>query len=302
MSEPAVHVPVLRDEVLEYLHVRPGCHYVDCTVNGGGHAAAVLEASAPDGRLLGIDRDPDLVAALRMHLAAAADSGRLRLTSGNFRALSRILTAHHFTPVDGILLDLGLSSYHLDVSGRGFSFARDEPLDMRFDPESDDAETAAEILASRDAEELTALFRSWGEERFASRIARSIVARRREAPLKTTAELLQAIERSLPANVRWRAGRHAARVFQALRIAANDELDAVAEVLPQAVAALRPGGRLVIISFHSLEDRMAKYFLRDEARAGRLEILTKRPLTATDEEIAANSRAASAKLRAAERL
>src|SRR5262249_37701189 len=159
---------------------------------------------------------------------------------------------HSFAPVDGVLFDLGLSSYHLDAAARGFSFARDEPLDMRFDPSDDSLESAADILASRSADELTELFRAYGEERLASRLARTVGARRRAAPLCRTGELLAAIEQSLPASVRWRAGRDAARIFQALRIAANDELTAVAAALPQALAALAAGGRLVVISFHSL--------------------------------------------------
>jgi 16S rRNA (cytosine1402-N4)-methyltransferase len=172
---------------------------------------------------------------------------------------------------------------------------------MRFDPSRPEQETAAHILATRDAAELAALFRSYGEERFASRIARTVVARRREAPLETTSDLLHSIEMALPANRRWRAARHAARVFQALRIAVNDELAAVRDALPQAVAELAPRGRLVVISFHSLEDRLVKGFFRSERDAGRLRILTKRPLQPSAGEIAANRRAASAKLRAGER-
>jgi len=301
MGEP-IHVPVLLDEVLARLAPRPGGRYVDATIDGGGHARAVLAAAAPDGRVLGIDRDPVLLDALRVDAADAIRNGRLALAHGSFAALGEVLAAHGFAPVDGVLFDLGLSSFHLDVSARGFSFLRDEPLDMRFDVTDVERESAADILASRSADELTELLRTYGEERFASRIARTVVARRRTAPLRTTSELLAAIEQSLPPSVRWRATRDAARVFQALRIAANDELDAVAEALPQAVAALAPGGRLVVISFHSLEDRLVKTFLRDQQRAGSLRILTKKPLQASPDEIAANPRAASAKLRAAERV
>ena len=297
-----VHVPVLLDEVLQHLAPRSGARYVDATVDGGGHCAALLEASAPDGHVLGIDRDPEIVTALRVSRSAEVDDGRLALAVGNFRELSRILAARHFVPVDGVLFDLGLSSFHLDVSGRGFSFSRREPLDMRFDPEDDRLETAKHILATRDAEELTAVLRDYGEERFASRIARTIVARRREQPIESTDQLFAVIQTALPAKVRWRAARHAARVFQALRIAANDELDAVAEVLPQALSVLAPGGRMVVIAFHSLEDRLVKNFFRDEQKAGRLRVLTRKPVQPTAEEIAVNPRAASAKLRAAERL
>jgi 16S rRNA (cytosine1402-N4)-methyltransferase len=262
----------------------------------------VLDASAPDGQVLGLDRDPEILGALRTRLADAIDSGRLVIANASFAELRRVLDAHRFAPVDGVLFDFGVSSFHLDASRRGFSFVGDEPLDMRFDSTDAERETAADILASRDADELTALFRTYGEERFASRIARTVVARRRTAPLRTTGELLDAITQSLPPNVRWRAGRDAARIFQALRIAANEELEAIAAALPQALDVLAPDGRLVAISFHSLEDRLVKNFLRDQQRAGRVRILTKRPLQPSPEEIAANPRAASAKLRAAERV
>lgn len=307
MSDPAadpapLHVPVLLPRVLEALTPRRGGRYVDATANGGGHLRAVLDACAPDGRVLGIDRDPAILAALARSCAPALAGGRLRLAAGSFARLSRVLDEHQFAPVDGILFDLGLSSFHLDASGRGFSYSRDEPLDMRFDPDDDASERAADILASRDADELAAIFRDYGEERFASRIARTIVARRREQPITTTGQLLSAIEQSLPPATRWRAARDAARVFQALRIAANDELEQVAEVLPQAVAALAPGGRLAIIAFHSLEDRMVKHFLRDQAAAGRLRLLARKPIVADADEVARNPRAASAKLRAAEKI
>jgi 16S rRNA (cytosine1402-N4)-methyltransferase len=296
-----VHIPVLVDAVLAHLAVRPGGRYIDATVDGGGHTRALLAASAPGGRVLGVDRDPEILTALRARLAAPIEAGRLQLVCSTFAELGRVAAAHGCAAVDGIVFDLGLSSYHLDASGRGFSLARDEPLDMRFDPTDAARETAADILHSRDADELTALFRTYGEERFASRIARSIVARRRVTPLRTTGELLDAVAQSLPAKIRWRAARDAARIFQALRIATNDELDAVAEALPQALAALAPGGRLVVISFHSLEDRLVKHFLRDAHHAGRIRILTKRPITPPEDEVRTNPRAASAKLRAAER-
>jgi 16S rRNA (cytosine1402-N4)-methyltransferase len=296
------HIPVMLGEVIELLAPRPGARFIDATVNGGGHTAALLEATAPDGRVLGIDRDPAIIAALHQHCAEAIASGRLQLANDSFARLSELLPAHLMADADGVLFDLGLSSHHLDRSGRGFSFKDDEPLDMRFDPTDAACESAADVLASRDAAELTAIFRTYGEERFASRIARTVVARQRRDPIVTTAQLLDAVEQSLPAAARWRAGRDAARIFQALRIVANDELGAVAAALPQAVAALRPGGRLVVISFHSLEDRLVKHFLRDERQAGRLRILTKKPLLPSEAEIAANPRAGSAKLRAAERL
>jgi 16S rRNA (cytosine1402-N4)-methyltransferase len=297
----SVHSPVLRRQVLELLAVRPGRHYVDATVDGGGHAGDILDASAPGGALLGIDRDAAILETTARRLGAYVDDGRLRLLHGSFRSLERHIVDEGFSPADGILFDLGLSSFHLDRSGRGFAFAADEPLDMRFDPQGGD-ESAAALLARASAGELTTILRTYGEERFASRIARTIVARRRAEPLRTTADLMRMIEISLPASTRWRAARHAARVFQALRIAVNDELGAIRDALPQALAALAPGGRLVVVSFHSLEDRLVKHFLRQAHAEGRARILTKKPLQPDEAEIAANPRSASAKLRAAERL
>lgn len=302
MTTEFVHVPVLLAEVLQHLSLRPGGRCIDATVNGGGHTAAILAATAPDGVVLGIDRDPEVLEALRARLAAPIAAGRLQLAPGNFADLERLRIAQAFPPADAILFDLGVSSFHFDVSRRGFSYMRDEPLDMRFDPADASTETAADILANREADELARVFRDYGEERFASRIARSIVAHRRTHPISTTNQLVELIRLSLPAPVRWRATRHAARIFQALRILANRELDAVQRALPQAVEALAPGGRLAVIAFHSLEDRLVKHFLRDQQRAGRLRLITKKPIGAGEAEVAANPRAASAKLRVAERV
>jgi 16S rRNA (cytosine1402-N4)-methyltransferase len=301
VSEPVFHVPVLLDEVMALLNLRRGATCVDATVDGGGHARAMLAAIGPQGRLLGIDRDPEMLTSLRVRLDEEVRSGRLFLVTASFRELGRVLSEHHFEAVDAVLFDFGVSSHHLDLSGRGFSFTRDEPLDMRFDPKDKSRETAADILATRTAHELTSLFRSYGEEHFASRIARTIVARRAEEPIRGTGQLLELIQLSLPPKVRWRAARSAARVFQALRIAVNDELGAIGEALPQALAALVPGGRLAAISFHSLEDRIVKNFLREEQRAGHLRTLTKKPITPSEAEIEVNPRAASAKLRAGEK-
>ena len=300
--EPPVHQSILTAEILDLLQLGPGARCIDGTIDGGGHAAAVLERTAPNGAVLGIDRDPELLTAVRRRLADAVDAGRLQLASGNFRELTRIATARHFMPVQAIVLDLGLSSFHLDVSGRGFSFMRDEPLDMRFDADDASLETAAEMLRTRSAAELEAIFRQLGEERFAGRIARAIVAQRERAPVQTTQQLFDLIAAALPGKVRWRAARSAARIFQALRIAVNDELEAIAEVLPQALSLLAPGGRLAVLAFHSLEDRIVKHFFVAEQHAGRVRIITRKPLRPSDVEIAANPRGASAKLRVCERL
>ncbi len=296
--QPAVHTPILTQQLLELLDLPRGARCIDATINGGGHTAAILESTGPDSKVLGIDRDPEILTATAVRLAEFAEAGRLILANGNFRELSKIAASRHMTDVDAIIFDVGVSSYHFDQSARGFSFAHDEPLDMRFDPTDSDAETAAEILASRDEEELTAIFRDFGEERFAKRIAWRVV---RDRPVQTTTQLLEIITASLPGNVRWKAARSAARIFQALRIAVNDELSAIADALPQALSLLALGGRMAVLSFHSLEDRMVKQFFVAEKQAGRVEILTKRPLRADDEEVEDNSRAGSAKLRVARR-
>jgi 16S rRNA (cytosine1402-N4)-methyltransferase len=287
--EAPVHRPILTDEILDLLQLAPGARCIDGTIDGGGHTAAILERTAPDGAVLGLDRDPELLTMVRRRLAAAVDAGRLHLASGNFRELTRIATVRHFAPVQAIVLDLGLSSFHLDVSSRGFSFMRDEPLDMRFDSDDPSLETAAAILRTRNVAELEAIFRGFGEERYAGRIARAVAAQRQRLPLQTT-------------KVRWRAARSAARVFQALRIAVNDELDAIAEGLPQALSLLSAGGRLAVLAFHSLEDRIVKQFFVAQHHAGRVRIITRKPLRPGDAEISANPRAASARLRVCERL
>ncbi len=296
-----VHVSVLTAPLLAHLALRPGVRCIDATIDGGGHTAAILERTAPSGEVLGIDRDPDLASAVGRSLADAIRSGRLHLATGNFRELTKIAAARGFHSVHAIVFDLGLSSFHLDASGRGFSFMRDEPLDMRFDADSPQLETAAALVQSRTAAELQAIFQHYGEERYAGRIARSIVARREREPIHTTSQLLDVIKAALPARVRWQAARSAARIFQALRIAVNDELDAVVAALPQALSLLAPGGRLAVIAFHSLEDRIVKQFFVAERDAGRVRILTKKPIRPDADEIAANPRAASAKLRVCER-
>ena len=301
MSDP-VHIPILTAEILDLLELRPGDTCIDATVNGGGHAAAFLERTAPDGRVLGIDRDAGVLARAHERHADAIASGRLMLRHGNFRELGEIAAAAGFADVRAILFDVGVSSYHFDRSVRGFRFAEDEPLDMRFDTEDDVSVTAAELVADASVEDLTRIIRELGEERFASRIARSIVRARERAPIESTEALVDAIRAALPANVRWRWARSAARVFQGLRIAVNDELTAVEEALPQAFELLAADGRLAVLSFHSLEDRLVKRAFVSLRQRGLARILTKKPLRAATEETEANSRAASAKLRVCARV
>ena len=296
----AGHTPVMVSEVLDLLAPRPGARIVDATTGHGGHAEAILERLVPDGVLVGLDRDAEMLAVAERRLARFGSAARL--FHARFSFLREVVTGAGAAPVDGVLFDLGLSSYHFDASGRGFSFARSEPLDMRFDANDAARETAADVLRTRSVEELAAIFRDFGEERFAGRIAGRVLIERERTPITTTTQLLDVITAALPARFRWRASRSAARIFQALRIAVNDELEAVRTALPQAVSMLAPNGRLAVIAFHSLEDRLVKQFFVAERNAGRLRILTKRPLRPSEAEVADNSRAASAKLRVAERI
>ena len=303
----AAHVPVLYEETLTGLQVRPGGVYIDATLGAAGHALGILRASAPDGRLLGLDADPEAVAFARQVLQPFGE--RLTLRTANFRRLAAVARSAGFDRVDGVLLDLGLSSRQLAAAERGFAFQREGPLDMRLDPRR--GTTAADLVNDLPEADLADLIRRYGEERHARRIARAIVAAR---PLTTTAELAQVVARAVG-----RRGRihPATRTFQALRIAVNDELGALAEALPQALDLLAGGGKLAVIAFHSLEDRLVKRFFRQESRdclcppeapvctcghrAG-LRIVTRKPIRPAPEEVARNPRSRSARLRIAERL
>ena len=309
------HLPVLADEVIEMLAPAPGSLHIDATLGGGGHTERILEAANPDGRLLGLDADPAAIARVQARLGPVY-SDRLVLRQANFRELADVAPAAGFGAVDGALFDLGLSSFQLADRERGFGFRTGGPLDMRFDTSR--GVPASELLASLDTAELTALFRRYGEEPKAPRIARAIVDARRVAPIATAEELAALVERVLPPNPRQPRRTHpATRVFQALRIAVNEELDALQAGLAAALDLLRPGGRLVVLSYHSLEDRIVKRFFQAERRGcicppelpvcvcgrnPRLRLVTSPSLTPTDAEIAINPRARSARLRAAERL
>ncbi len=307
------HMSVLPAEVLAGLQPQPGGVFIDGTLGGGGHALALLHASQPGGRLLGIDADPDALQSVQQRFSVFACAGvaasAYTLLHGNFASIGTLARAYGFADVDGVLFDLGVSSYQLDTPERGFSFLADAPLDMRLDPTQ--GSSAADLVAELDATALADLIFRYGEERFSRRIARRIVERRRERPIETTGDLADLVMRSMPA----RGGRSrihpATRTFQALRIAVNDELAHLEEALPQAVDLLRPGGRLAVISFHSLEDRIVKQFMRAESGYGgseaadqpvRLRILTKKPIVPGAAELAANPRSRSARLRIAEKI
>jgi 16S rRNA (cytosine1402-N4)-methyltransferase len=309
------HLPVLVEEVIAMLAPAPGSLHIDTTLGGGGHTERVLEAANPDGRVLGLDADPAAIARVEARLRPRFGD-RLVLRQANFRDLAAVAPAAGFSAVDGCLFDLGLSSFQLADRERGFGFRAGGPLDMRFDPSR--GVPASELLASLDTAELTALLRRYGEEPKAPRIARAIVDARRVAPITTAEELATLLERVLPPNPRIRRRTHpATRTFQALRIAVNEELEALQAGLAAALDLLRPGGRLVVLSYHSLEDRIVKRFFQAERRGcvcppelpvcvcgrnPRLRLVTSPSLTPTDAEIAANPRARSARLRAAERL
>jgi 16S rRNA (cytosine1402-N4)-methyltransferase len=311
----AGHIPVLAEEIMSMLAPAPGSLQIDATLGGGGHTERILEATDPDGRLLGLDADGAAIARVDGRLRPRFGD-RLVLRQANFRDLATVAREAGYGAVDGALFDLGLSSYQLADTDRGFGFRAGGPLDMRFDASR--GVPASDLVASLDVNELTALFRRYGEEPKAGRIARAIVDARRTAPITTAEELAALIERVLPPNPRQPRRTHpATRAFQALRIAVNEELDALQEGLTAALDLLRPGGRLVVLSYHSLEDRIVKRFLAAERRGcvcppeipvcvcgrnPRLRLLTRPSLTPTAEEIAANPRARSARLRAAERL
>jgi len=307
MSLP-VHVPVLLDEVIAGLQAQRGGYFVDCTVGLGGHAAAILEKISPSGRLLGIDADPE---AIKVSQDKLSDYGEaVTLVNDNFVNLEAICRRYHFHPVDGILFDLGVSSLQLDTAERGFSFHLDAPLNMRFDPGQ--GLTASDIVNSFSEQELAKLIEKYGEERHSRRIARYIVQSR---PIATTVELASLVAQALSGK---RAKIHpATRTFMALRIAVNSELQNLELVLKQTINLLRPGGRLTVISYHSLEDRIVKQFMRDAAssclcppgtvvcRCGHvptLKLISRKVIKPTSLEIESNPRSRSAKLRIAERL
>jgi 16S rRNA (cytosine1402-N4)-methyltransferase len=303
------HVPVLADEVRQLLAIRPGETVVDATFGAGGHAALLAADLRGDGRLIAVDRDPAARTYFDRFRKQTGVKGRF--LRGDFAVVLEQL-ADNGLRADAILFDLGVSSMQIDRPERGFSYATDAPLDMRMDPSSDFS--ARELVNEASERELTHIFRSYGEERYAKQIARAIVRRRREQPFQRTGDLVDTIKAAIPAPARFGDGHPAKRVFQALRIAVNDELTALEDALPAALELLKPGGRLALISFHSLEDRIVKQFLRDQERGctcppdfpvcvcGREPVLRATPRRAirpSQRELASNPRAASARLRAA---
>lgn len=303
------HQPVLLDACIEGLAIRPEGIYVDGTVGGAGHSCAIAK-QLDTGLLIGIDKDPHALATARQRLAGLP----AKVVKGDFREISGILGELDIAAVDGILLDLGVSSYQLDTPERGFSYHNDAKLDMRM---SGEGTSAYDLVNTLSQQELTRIFRQYGEERFAPRIAANIVKERAGSPIETTGELVEIIKLSIPAAARREGGHPAKRVFQALRIAVNGELDSLRECLNTAFDCLKIGGRFAVITFHSLEDRIVKQTFADYAtgctcpsdfpicvcgKRARAKRINRKPVTATEEELTQNSRSRSAKLRVLERI
>jgi 16S rRNA (cytosine1402-N4)-methyltransferase len=296
------HTPVLLEEVVQALRPHPHGVYVDATVGEGGHAEGILRASAPSGRLLGIDRDAEVLERARRRLAAFGT--RVDMVHGHSAEIRPILESMQMAEVDGILLDLGVSSYQLETAGRGFSFLREGPLDMRMDRTTEP--TAATLVNTLGESDLMNVIRGYGEEHRARRIARAILRARRLAPLQTTQELAIIVTQAIPPRARPRHIHPATKTFQALRIAVNQELARLEESLSAAIACLRPGGRLCVIAYHSLEDRIVKRTMQSHTSSppegsARVRLLTKKPITCTLSERQVNPRARSGKLRVLER-
>jgi len=289
-----MHIPVLTKEILKYLEVKPNENFIDATVGESGHTLEILKKNGPKGCVLAIDLDPKQVENSRLHTAHFKE--RVMLVNDSYINIKDIIRRENFKLVDGILLDLGMSSWQLEESKRGFSFKRNEVLDMRYSMEN--VLTAEKIVNEYPEYEIEKILRDYGEEKFAGKIARKISEIRKTKRIQSTFELKEAIQDALPPKFRSGKIHVATRTFQALRIAVNGELDNLKEFLPQAIEVLSSGGRLAIISFHSLEDRMVKNFFKNKLQQGLVKILTKKPITASYAEVLKNPRSRSAKLRA----
>jgi 16S rRNA (cytosine1402-N4)-methyltransferase len=317
------HIPVLLNETLQYLDLKPGQVVVDGTLGGGGHSLGIAKAIQPKGTVIGIDLDPAAVSEAQKQFDTEKLESTVILLKGNYKNIKDIIKGAGYEKVNAILIDIGISSYDLEGSHRGFSFQKSEPLDMRFDPEevnqNKDKEpfTAKFILNHYQEQELKKLFEDYSEDKFSGRIARGIVETRQTKEFESTEELFEVIKKSLPAKFRFKAGDSARRIFQALRIVVNHELQNLERFLPDAFEALLPEGRLAVISFHSLEDRIVKRFFLERAKGcicppefpvcrcnkkplGK--IITKKPIIASEEELQENSRSGSAKLRVIQKI
>lgn len=291
-----VHIPVLQKEVIEHLDPKANENFIDCTIGGGGHSITILKKNGPKGKVLGIDRDFNQIKNSKLKIKDFKQ--RLVLVCDNFLNLKKIVDQYEFKNVSGILFDLGMSSWHLEKSKRGFSFKGEESLDMRYGGEDQNHLTAEEIVNEYPQKEIERILKEYGEERFARIIAKQILKERNIKQIKTNLQLVEIIRKAVPSRYKYDRMHFATRSFQALRIAVNNELENLKKALPQAFEILLPKGRLVVISFHSLEDRIVKNFFKQSDK-NLLRILTKKPIRPFDEEIKINPRSRSARLRAA---
>ncbi len=294
-----IHTAVLKKEVLEYLNPGQNENFVDGTIGEGGHAEEILARNGPEGKVLGIDLDPQQIVSAKWLEAIYKD--RVILANDSYANLKEIVERKNFQPVSGILLDLGMSSAQLEGAHKGFSFQQDQSLDMRYNDITGYL-TAEKIVNEWPAEKIEKILKEYGEEKFAKKIAKNIVEQRKQGRIKSTFQLIEIIKDATP-SAYWRGKIHySTRTFQALRIAVNDELENLRKVLPEALSVLSFKGRLAVISFHSLEDRIVKNFLSKEAKEGTVKLLTKKPVRARRDELSKNPRARSAKLRAAAKI
>lgn len=291
-----MHKPVLLNEVLEGLKPMPGEKFIDATANGGGHALAIWGRIKPDGKILAIEWDAEIYQKLKNKVGELNLGGNFLLDNGSYTKLSEIADRHGLAVCHGILFDLGFSSWQVDESGRGFSFQKDEPLDMRFN-QKDNHLTAAEVVNTYDFSRLSEVIRNFGGERLAGRISKAIIEARKKTRIITSGQLVEIIGQAVPANYKKQKINFATRTFQALRIEVNHELGNIKIGLEEALKAVAPGGRIAVISFHSLEDKIVKDFFRRKQEEGGLELVNKKPITAGREEILENNRSRSAKLR-----
>ncbi len=286
-----IHEPVLKKEVIQYLKPEANKNFVDCTAGGGGHSLALLDKVKPDGKVIAIEFDPDLAQRLR-----EKEEENLIVVNDSYINLKNIVKENGFDKVDGVLLDIGMSSWHLENSERGFSFQKEEKLDMRYNPEVQKL-TAKDIVNKYPKNDLIGILEDYGEERFANRISKEIVEERKRKEINTTKDLIETIKKAVPSFYIRKRIHFATRTFQALRIEVNRELSNLKKVLPQAIERTKPEGRVAVISFHSLEDRIVKNFFKNN---NKVKVLTKKPISASDKEVKKNPRSRSAKLRVVE--
>jgi 16S rRNA (cytosine1402-N4)-methyltransferase len=290
-----MHIPVLLNEVLEYLNPKPNENFVDCTVGQGGHTKLILEKITPNGKVLGIDLDEKQIDSCKLLKEKYGE--RLILVNDNYANLKDIINKNNFNKVNGILADIGFSSFQTDESKKGFSFQRNEPLDMRYNLDKNNL-TAKIILNEWTEKEIEKILEDYGEEKFSKQIACEIVKQRKIIEISTTFQLVEIIKKAIPLKFQYGRIHYATKTFQAIRIVVNGELENLKKVLSQAFSVLENGGRLAIISFHSLEDRIVKNYFKEELEKGTIKILTKKPIKASDQEVELNPRSRSAKLRA----